>query len=164
VNRYWQNIEEFWREREEIILSAPRNEWAIGVYEWTDVIQMTPIEQALWGDIRELNAVFYPQWPVGGFFVDFANPVAKVALECDGAAWHKDKAKDATRDRKLAELGWEVYRFTGTECSRQRKEEFEEPRYRPLAIELLLPICEAHGLRRTKEAVEAWGLRTGIAA
>lgn len=35
---------------------------------------MTPIERWLWADIRHADAVFYPQYPVGNFFVDFANP------------------------------------------------------------------------------------------
>lgn len=155
MNRYWQNIEDFWKEFEPWILAAPRNEWAIPVYSWDGLINPTPIEHALWGDIRELNAVFYPQYPVAGFFVDFANPAAKVALECDGAQWHTDKAKDAARDRVLGDLGWTVYRFTGTECSRQRRDEDEPPRFRPLTIELLEVICDRHGLRRSKEGIRA---------
>ena len=49
--------------------------------------------------------------------VDFGNPIAKVALECDGAQFH-DARKDAARDRKLAALGWTVYRVPGWQCLR----------------------------------------------
>lgn len=153
MNRYWQDIADFWREREAFILSAPRNEWAIGVYEWQGLIQMTPLEQWMWGDMRELNAVFYPQWPVCGFFVDFANPVAKVAIECDGAAYHTDKGKDASRDSDLRDAGWEVYRFPGGACRRERDEETLEdtPAFRALES-----ICRNHGLKRTREVTKAW--------
>jgi len=60
--------------------------------------------------------VAYPQWPVGRFFVDFANPVAKVAIECDGKAFH-DVERDAKRQGEIEAMGWAVYRFTGRECN-----------------------------------------------
>lgn len=162
MNWYWQNIADFWRARQDLILAAPRNEWAIGVYEWQSLIQMTPIEQWLWGDIRELNAVFYPQWPVLGMFVDFANPVAKVVLECDGAQYHQDKEKDAARDAKLEQNGWNVYRFSGTMCRRELDEEREERGWHAeLAADRLRQICEFHGLYRDGRPTEG-GLMGGI--
>lgn len=163
MNPYWQNIENFWRGGEEWILSCPRNEWAVPVYQWDGLIKMTPIEDCLWHDIRNLNAVLYPQWPVAGFFVDFANPVAKVAIECDGAAYHQDKEKDARRDATLRELGWYVYRFTGKECHREFDEDWDDywsergREWQPeLAVDRLRWICDRHGLRRTKEAIKAY--------
>lgn len=167
MNPYWQNIETFWRVHEDWILSCPRNEWAVPVYEWDGLIRMTPIEDCLWHDIRNLNAVLYPQWPVAGFFVDFANPVAKVAVECDGAAYHQDKEKDERRDAKLRALGWSVYRFTGKECHRELDEDWEmywaeSGRERPpLAIEMLGWVCDHHGLRRTKDAIKAYSELVG---
>lgn len=161
MNAYWQSIAKFWRDRQDVIMSGPANEWVIGVYEWDGLIRLTPIEEWLWGDIRDLNAVFYPQWPVGGFFVDFANPKTKVALECDGAQWHTDWRKDAARDAKLSEMGWDVYRFTGKECRREHTEEDYESgawRERPmLASEYLQAICHQHALIRTKESIRQWG-------
>lgn len=95
------------------------NAWDLDPYEW-DVsgtgISLSPIEQAIWMDIRAEGAVFYPQFPVGRFFVDFANPVAKVAIECDGAAWHVDKDKDAARQAEIERAGWTVYRISGKDC------------------------------------------------
>jgi very-short-patch-repair endonuclease len=79
-------------------------------------IVLTPIEQWLWHDIRALDLVMYPQYPVAGFFVDFANPKAKVAIECDGAEFHQVYEKDASRDAKLKSLGWTVYRISGNAC------------------------------------------------
>lgn len=76
---------------------------------------MTPIESAIWQDIRQMGLPLWPQLPVGRVFVDFGNPVKRVAVECDGAAWH-DAAKDAKRDAYLGEMGWRVYRITGRDC------------------------------------------------
>lgn len=75
----------------------------------------TPIEDALWHDIRYMDLPFYPQYPIGNCFVDFADPQRKIAIECDGKQWH-DAEKDKKRDAKLGELGWTVIRFTGSQC------------------------------------------------
>lgn len=77
----------------------------------------SPIELLAWHDIRELGLPLWPQFPVGRFFVDFGNPVAQVAFECDGAAYH-DAAHDAARDRELNAIGWTVYRAPGWLCVR----------------------------------------------
>lgn len=109
------------------ILQCPSNDWAIDAYAWDgEGITMTPIESALWSDIRQLNAVFYPQYPIGKFFADFANPVAKVVLECDGAEFHQDKEKDAKRDKEMMSMGWTVYRFAGWQCKREQDDETGE--------------------------------------
>ena len=92
----------FWSQHRKTILAAPKNEWAVDPYAWSEWIRLTPIEEALWTDIRQANSVFYPQWPEAGYFLDFANPKAKVALECDGAAYHQDKEKDA----RAAQAAW----------------------------------------------------------
>lgn len=113
----WNAIRAFYRRNNAAILAEERCEWGIDAYSWdTGMIRMTPIEAFLWADIRECNAVFYPQYPIGRFFVDFANPGAKVVIECDGAAYHLDKEKDAERDRLLNNGGWMVYRLTGSDC------------------------------------------------
>lgn len=120
----WKALREHYARHAKAIEAADRNEWAMDPYAWsTGIMQMTPIEDWLWHDIRDANAVLYPQYPIGGVFVDFANPRAKVAIECDGAAFHLDKAKDEARDLKLARLGWVVYRFTGKECRMDFDEE-----------------------------------------
>lgn len=115
----WNAIALFYQDRSADILATPRNQWAMDPYEWDmgrAMIFMTPIESAFWSDIRQLGAVMYPQYPIAGFFADFANPVAKVVVECDGAQFHLDKAKDEARDAELSRRGWVVYRLTGREC------------------------------------------------
>lgn len=104
------------------------NEWKGGPYTWDyygSGISFTPIESALWSDIRAEDLVMYPQLPVGRYFVDFGNPVEKVAIECDGFQWHLDKARDAARQREIEALGWTVYRISGADCFSE-VEEYED--------------------------------------
>lgn len=119
LNFRFEAIKRHYAEFSPIILTEPSDEWAIDAYAWdtpSSGIRLSPIEQALWCDIRQQNMVMYPQYPVGGYFVDFANPVAKVAIECDGAAFHVDAAKDAARQRHIEAKGWTVYRIAGYDC------------------------------------------------
>lgn len=113
----WQLIFEYYEMMNPLILAEKKNEWGIDAYAWdTGLITMTPIERWLWSDIRAVDLVVYPQYPVAGVFVDFANPKAKVAIECDGEAYHRDKEKDAARDSILRAHGWTVYRISGKDC------------------------------------------------
>lgn len=100
-------------------------QWAIdpNALDWSQL--MTPIEMVVWGFIREEGLVMYPQHPCAGYFVDFGHPKARVAIECDGAAFHQDRAKDATRQAAIEAKGWRVYRVTGSECNR-RGEDYQD--------------------------------------
>lgn len=97
----------------------------LGISSWDDepydianwLVLFTPIEMAAWTDIRGAGLPLWPQLPVGRFFVDFGNPIKKVALECDGKEWH-NPAKDALRDAELAQMGWVVIRAEGWRCNR----------------------------------------------
>lgn len=99
------------------IMRSP-DHWFDDVYSWEHDagIQLTPIERSLWHDIRAEGLVLYPQFPVGRYFVDFGNPVWKVAIECDGKQWHVDAQRDAERQASIEALGWSVYRITGKDC------------------------------------------------
>lgn len=128
------------------ILAAPKNEWGIDPYAWDAAgFVLTPIEAALWHDIRSADAVFYPQYPVGRFFVDFGNPVARVAIECDGRAYHQDADRDKRRQREIEAMGWTVYRLTGSEC----RTDFDEAAMENGAARKLIDrIVAAHGVGR----------------
>lgn len=142
----WNRIRAFYREAEPDILAAGSWEWGIDAYLWDNgMLEMTPIEAWLWHDIRNNNAVLYPQYPVGPFFVDFGNPVAKVAVECDGAEFHKDYRKDERRDAHLRELGWSVYRAPGWLCRTDSDPETGEPGKAHRFIE---HICQVHKISR----------------
>lgn len=85
------------------------------IVDWLRVF--TPIEYDAWDTIREYCLPFYPQYPVHGVILDFADPVKKIAIECDGKNWH-DAEKDSARDVRLASYGWKTYRIPGSECRR----------------------------------------------
>lgn len=143
----WQRIRAFYEWAAPIILSGPACEWAIDAYAWEECggINMTPIETWLWSDIRSANAILYPQYPVSRFFVDFGNPVAKVAIECDGHEYHLDRGKDHDRDLELGDLGWTVYRVPGHVCATEEDEETGAP---GRALQIVRAITERHRIGR----------------
>lgn len=142
----WDALRKHYARHDGEIRAEAANEWAIDPYEWDrGIMTMTPIEQWLWHDIRSEDAVFYPQYPIGRHFVDFANPATKVAIECDGAQWHTDAAKDALRDEELRAAGWTVYRITGRDCRTAANPETGAP---GAARNFIRQICDRHGISR----------------
>ena len=109
-------LREFYKLAETDILDAGERQWGMDPYEVDWLSIFTPIEYALWYDIRGKGLVAYPQYPVGRYIVDFANPCARIAIECDGAAWHKDLEADQRRENEILCMGWSVYRITGKDC------------------------------------------------
>lgn len=93
-------------------------------YNWLNFL--TPIEHNVWANIRYLGIPFYPQFPVGKYFIDFADPIKKIAIEVDGKEWHKDKLKDKLRDSNLNKMGWQVIRIQGRDTFKTREDYFTE--------------------------------------
>lgn len=83
--------------------------------DWTLIF--SPIEKSTWGEIRVLGLPFWPQYPIGNYFADFANPIKQVVIECDGRAFHSP-SKDSARDQYMNDGGWRVYRISGADCNR----------------------------------------------
>lgn len=83
--------------------------------DWMQIF--SPIEDITWGEIRYNNLPFWPQFPISRYFADFANPVKKIVIECDGREFHSYD-KDRKRDLLMAENGWTVYRISGADCNR----------------------------------------------
>lgn len=138
----------YYRAAWQIVRTKPAHVWAIDPYEIDWQAVFSPIEQAMWADIRAEGMVLYPQHPVGRFFVDFGNPVARVALECDGARWHAErKQQDLARQREIEARGWRVFRVTGSECFHRNKavidEETGEEIVAPTAAQYLLRMLAA---------------------
>lgn len=76
----------------------------------------SPIELALYLRLRYLGV--HTQYRVGKYRLDFAFPDKKLAVECDGHAYHStrdQRGRDADRDRELIAQGWTVIRFTGSQ-------------------------------------------------
>ncbi len=142
---------EFYKVASPLILAEEQNKWAADPSAFAELFRMSPIESAVWERIREARAVFYPQYPVDKFFADFANPVAQVAIECDGLEFHLDKASDAQRDARFHELGWTVYRIPGLLCVSEYnllEEATEDEVQDPFTLRLIRAIADQHGLIR----------------
>ncbi len=80
-------------------------------FDW----EFTPIEYSAWQDIRGFNLPMLPQVPALKYFIDFADPLRKIGIECDGKQWH-DPDKDRLRDIALAKESWTIYRIPGSVC------------------------------------------------
>ncbi len=89
------------------------------VWDWG--MAFTPIEAAVWSDIRGAGLDLWPQLPVGRYFVDFGNPIARVAIECDGKDFH-DERHDSLRDLELSRSGWRVWRIPGGACLQEARD------------------------------------------
>jgi very-short-patch-repair endonuclease len=120
-----------------------------GITAWTDPYfynwNFTPIEEKMWGYLRTFGPPMYPQYPVAHCFIDFANPLVKVGIEADGKDWH-DRDKDRARDKKLASIGWTIYRLKGSTifvAGRDYDEDIEEYQFDPI-LETLQTIREKH--------------------
>lgn len=75
----------------------------------------TQIERLMGEALVRLGIDAHFNYPEGGKWIDWAVVDKKVAIECDGAYWHKDKEKDNARDVFLQNRGWTVLRFSDTE-------------------------------------------------
>jgi very-short-patch-repair endonuclease len=77
-------------------------------------------EAFLWMKLRKRqlkNCQFYRQRIICNYIVDFYCPAAKLIIEIDGDQHYSEPgiAKDAARDRHLADLGLTVLRFSARE-------------------------------------------------
>lgn len=71
--------------------------------------------------LREAGLTGYArQHPFGAFLIDVAFPAARLAIEVDGWAWHKD-AESFLNDRRkgnaVVGAGWTLLRFTWTDLT-----------------------------------------------
>lgn len=61
------------------------------------------------------------QTPCGKYRIDITLPHQKLAIECDGKAYHstkQQKAHDRRKDAYLRKHGWKVLRFSGSRINR----------------------------------------------
>jgi very-short-patch-repair endonuclease len=76
----------------------------------------SPLERMLYYAIRhEYKGKIIPQYPFGPYWMDFAIPSRKLALECDGKAYHSSRKMiehDKKRDAYMIRRGWKVLRFS----------------------------------------------------
>ncbi|MBS4193216.1 DUF559 domain-containing protein [Bacillus sp. FJAT-49705] len=76
----------------------------------------SPIERQLYNALTFRGYAVTTQVPCGKYRIDIALVGPRIAIECDGKAYHsspKAKARDRCKDKCLMENGWKVLRFTG---------------------------------------------------
>lgn len=116
TGKRWALIREYYSLRAPYIQMGHR----ISPYELSALHDhLTPIERELWIDIRRLGLPLYLQYPVGRRFVDFGDPVQRIAIEADGAAFHSAD-DDKARDQELMAQGWLTLRIAGRDTMGKR--------------------------------------------
>lgn len=120
---YREEIRRIYKEYEKKIISREiTSPYSLGID-----FEFSPIERSVWEDIRYLGLPLFPQYPIGPYFADFADPKRKIAIEVDSIQFHKDKKKDADRQRQIQRLGWKVYRIPSWMTFRNTEENPTEP-------------------------------------
>ncbi len=81
----------------------------------------SPIERRVYNGLVQHGLYPNPQFKVGRYRIDLAFPYQKIAIECDGKAFHSspgEKRHDKKRDEYLRSEGWIVLRFSGRKINR----------------------------------------------
>ncbi|KPD00586.1 hypothetical protein LR69_01238 [Geobacillus sp. BCO2] len=76
----------------------------------------SPIERRLYDALRLRGYYVQTQVPCGKYRIDLALPAYKIAIECDGRAYHstsEQRAHDRRKNAYLRKHGWRVLRFSG---------------------------------------------------
>lgn len=114
-----------------IMENLKKNKW-FNCYGIDFTKYFTPIEYNAWCVIKCRPMIFYPQYPVLNYILDFANPLLKVGIELDGKEFHNHE-KDLAKDKILSKEGWIIYRITGSEAVRPviefRRDHYDELEY-----------------------------------
>lgn len=82
-------------------------------------------EFSVFATCRCIGVAFYPQYSVGKFCLDFANPYYKIGIEVDSNTYHTYE-KDLQRDIELKKLGWKIYHLTSAESYSNSKQNMQE--------------------------------------
>lgn len=116
--RVMYQLKDIYLKRNEELANNPISPYVVIGKLWDDVYRcMTPIELNLWSELRFLGLTYYPEYPIGKYFVDFGNPIKKVVIEADGKEYHTKQyeIKDQVRQKEIESLGWKVIRVKGKE-------------------------------------------------
>lgn len=85
---------------------------------------ITEIEKLIRDELIKRGLAFETQYRVLGYWIDFAFPDVKLAVECDGGRWHSTKEqifRDTKKDERLRNIGWTILRFKGKEILNNTK-------------------------------------------
>lgn len=81
----------------------------------------SPIERRLYDALAFRGYAVTSQVPCGKYRIDLALLGQRIAIECDGKAYHsspQQKAHDRRKDKYLKDNGWRVLRFSGRMITR----------------------------------------------
>lgn len=87
---------------------------------------VTQIERLVKDELNRRNLTFKIQYHLLSYWIDFAFPEIKLAVECDGKRWHSTKEniiKDNKRDERIRNKGWIVLRLKESEILKDVKKE-----------------------------------------
>ncbi|PGK51104.1 hypothetical protein CN918_25275 [Priestia megaterium] len=87
----------------------------------------SPIETKMMKALERNGYQPYGQIPCKGYRIDIGvyYKRKRIAIECDGKAFHSSHAQrthDETKNRVLKKEGWTVFRFTGSEINKDVQE------------------------------------------
>lgn len=106
----------YYKYNHDLIMESLRKSKWFNTYGIDFTRYFTPIEYNAWCVIRCNSMIFYPQYPVLNYMLDFAHPLYKIGIELDGKQYHNHE-KDLARDERLHKEGWKIYRITGKEAN-----------------------------------------------
>ena len=86
--------------------------------------RLSRFQSEVFEHLRSGGSAWQQELFVAGYFIDCADLDAKIAVECDGNAYHYTSdghllGKDILKDRILVHLGWRVIRIKQSEWERQ---------------------------------------------
>lgn len=84
----------------------------------------SPIERRLFNALSSHCFYVRTQERCGTYWIDLVLPTYKIAIDCDGKAYHstpEQKKHDRRKDRFLRKNGWSVLRFTGSDINGNMK-------------------------------------------
>lgn len=148
---YWQRVRRFYM-RHEAAICRRADDWGFDdPYAWLREtgIKLSDAQAHLWQDIRGVDAVLYPHYPVGPHAVDFASPACRVAILIL-------KSDDPTAGipllEALEEMGWKGYQIEASACAEDTREIGQEDGGTVVATsrphDFIREICARHPIAR----------------
>ncbi|MBS7531101.1 DUF559 domain-containing protein [Hazenella sp. IB182353] len=121
TNRELESLPAFLRAIGRMIESRILGDTAVFDYQFAKT--QSPIERRVYNALKSRYKL-KTQVKVDKYRIDIAIPKYKIAIECDGKAFHSshyDKKRDRYKDEILRAHGWTVLRFTGTTINKNMK-------------------------------------------
>lgn len=75
----------------------------------------TSIERIVREGLTSLGITFIQELALGRYSIDFALPQNRIAVEVDGAYWHRNQERDRRKEAFLTLLGWKIIRIDEAE-------------------------------------------------